>query len=363
MKHASCLACVLTAAHLAVTVTASAQIPRESDHGSTREPAAGLLYYAKADYAHADNTKVIANPHISGALFQVVWSEVEKQKGEYDWTQLDPWIQPWVKADKKVAIRILWSTSGYWPKPYYKTPTPQWVWDEGAKFAYHAPSRTEIPLTWDPIYQKYAWRFLGELAARYDDNPTLLFVDVTPGAETNPYRFGTINRRDPGFKDEYLQVSASDGQRYSRDLWLETVKRWMDAADRIFRHTPLLVTLNIGGLQGPDRSVLIGDYCVKKGFYVGQNGLGGFSHRDPRAGRTAAFLRWSEQTPLFFEMVAGSGRRTGALMEVMQAAERIHCSYLNVYPRDVIRGTRGHPDFEPDYEEALAYGAQVVDKR
>ena len=27
-----------------------------------REPAAGLLYYAKADYAHADNTAVIANP-------------------------------------------------------------------------------------------------------------------------------------------------------------------------------------------------------------------------------------------------------------------------------------------------------------
>jgi hypothetical protein len=31
------------------------------------------------------------------------------------------------------------------------------------------------------------------LADRYDGNPNLLFVDVTPGAETNPYRFMTIN--------------------------------------------------------------------------------------------------------------------------------------------------------------------------
>ena len=50
---------------------------------ATREPGAGLLYYAKADYAFAENQRVIANPHIVGALFQVIWSEVEKKEGEY----------------------------------------------------------------------------------------------------------------------------------------------------------------------------------------------------------------------------------------------------------------------------------------
>ena len=71
-----------------------------------------------------------------------------------------------------------------------------------------------------------------------------------------------------------------------------------------------------------------------------------------------AFLGWSTRTRLFFEMVAGTGGRTGALMEVMQAAERIHCHYLNVYPEDVLRGTRGTNEFDPAYEEALKYGAE-----
>jgi len=328
-----------------------------------REPGAGLLYYAKADYAFAENQNVIGNPHICGAFFQIIWSEVEKQSGKCDWSQLDQWIEPWLKANKKVAIRMMWVTSGNWPRPYYKTPTPQWVWREGAKFAFHAPSGTEIPLVWDPIYQKYALRFLEQFASRYDDNPNLLFVDVTPGAETNPYRFARINITHPEFKDEFEKVPASDGRAYNEELWLDTIKQWVDASDRIFKKTPLLVTLNVGGLRAADRSVTIGDYCVDRGFYVGQNGLAGRSYLDSSGGRTAAFHRWSPQTKLFFEMVAGTGGRTGTLMEVVQAAERIHCSYLNVYPEDVLRGTRGQPTFDPEYERALEYGARVLDGR
>jgi len=141
---------------------------------------------------------------------------------------------------------------------------------------------------------------------------------------------------------------------------LHTVKQWVDASDRAFRATPLLVTLNVGGLDVRDRSGTIGEYCVNKGFYVGQNGLSGRSFTDLSRGRAAAFLRWSGRTKLFFEMVARSGRRTGTLMEVMRAAERVHCSYLNVYPEDVMRGTPGHPGHDPAYEEALAYGARVL---
>lgn len=324
----------------------------------TREPAAGLLYYAKADYAHADNTAVIANPNICGALFQVIWSEVEKEDGRCDWSEVDRWIKPWLDAKKSVAIRVMWVTSGAWPKPYYKTPTPKWVWAKGAKFAFLEATRTEIPLVWDPIYKKYALRFLEQFAARYGSNPQLLFADVTPGAETNPYRFGLNNPANLAFKDAYAQTRASDGRSYSEDLWIETLKDWIDASARVLPQTPLLVTLNVGSLKGPDRLREIGEYCVSKGFYVGQNGLGGRSYQDPEAGRMKSFLDWSKRTKLFFEMVAGTGGRTGTLMEVMQAAERINCHYLNVYPEDVLRGTPSQKGYDPAFEAALKYGAE-----
>lgn len=325
-----------------------------------REPAAGLLFYAKADYATADNSRVIANPAICGALFQIIWSEVEKKDGQCDWSEVDRWIAPWVKGGKKFALRVMWSTSGYWPKPYYHTPTPAWVWARGARHIDHPASQTEIPLIWDPVYRKYATRFLEQLAARYGDNPALLFVDVTPGAETNPYRFGTINRVDPGFKIAFENAAASDGRTYSDALWLDAVEGAVDAANRALPHTPLLVTLNVATLSGADRMREVGDYVAAKGVYVGQNGLGGGSYRDSAAGRTQAFLGWSKGTRLFFEMVQRSGGNTGTLMEVMQAAVRIHCNYLNVYPEDVLQGTRGEAGYDPAFEAALRYGAEAL---
>lgn len=328
-----------------------------------REQGGGVLYYAKADYAFADNKAVIENPYVCGALFQVIWSEVEKENGKCDWRQVDQWLEPWIKAGKRVAIRIMWCTSGNWPKPYYKKPTPAWVWREGAKFINHRQSGTEMPLIWDPVYKRYAWRFMEQLATRYDANQNLLFIDVTPGAETNPYRFMTINRTTPEFKTEFLKAKASDGRTYTEELWLDTLKEWVDASARVFKATPLLVTLNVGGMSGRDRSVEIGDYCVQKGLHVGQNGLNVNSYLSTEAGRAAAFARWGKQTKLFFEMVAGTGGKTGTLMEVMKAAERIHCNYLNVYPEDVLRGTRGQRQHDPAHEEALAYGARLMQKK
>ncbi|MFZ5830866.1 MAG: hypothetical protein ACOY3P_12295 [Planctomycetota bacterium] len=362
MRTKSIVACwMLLAASL---LNAAEPARRGAGSSPSGETGGGLLYYAKNDVGSAaDNTAAIANPYITGALFQVIWSEVEKSDGQYDWAELDRWMKPWIDAKKKVAVRIMWSTSGNWPRPFYKTPTPRWVWQKGAKFAFHQPSGTEMPLIWDPIYCQYAWRFLKEFAARYDGHPALLFVDVTPGAETNPYRFGTINKRYPEFKNEFAKIRTSDGRSYSEDLWLETIKRWVDESDRTFEKAPLLVTLNVGGLDGPDRSAEIGDYCVARGFYVGQNGLAAGSYRSLAQGRAVAFVRWSKETKLFFEMAHGTRGSKGELMEVMKAAERIGCDYLNVYPEDVLRGTSGQRTYDPSYEEALKYGARVVRKQ
>lgn len=323
----------------------------------------GLLYYAKADFASVGSRAAIDNPNITGALFQIIWSEVEKQDGQYNWTELDGWIKPWLDAGKKVAIRIMWSTSGYWPKPYYKTPTPPWVWQKGAVFAFHKESGTEIPLIWDPIYRKYAERFLSAFAAHYDGSPNLLFVDVTPGAETNPYRFGTITQRTPQFQSDFVKIKTSDGRSYTDGLWLETVKQWIDFEAGIFQKTPVLVTLNVGGFGEKDRSEIIGDYCVAKGFYVGQNGLNGRSFLDTERGRSAAFVRWSKKTKLFFEMAQKSGGNTGTLMEVMRAAERIGASYVNVYPEDVLRGTPGQRNSDPAVAAALKYGHEMLNRK
>jgi len=249
-----------------------------------------------------------------------------------------------------------------WANPSAKRPTPQWVIDKGAVTVYSAATDTEIPLFWDPIYKKYSRRFLREVARKFDGDPNLLFIDVTPGAETNPYR-GRLDSIDPNLALIFANTPASDGRTYSDDLWLGTLKEYMSAAATIFSRTPTLITLNRGSLAGhPSQFLEIGAAAVAGGHYVGQNGLSGSSFRRDTS-RRRAFLEWGKRTKLYFEMVAAAGGATGTLMEVMQAAERIGADFLGVYGSDVLKGTPGQPDYDPAYEEALRYGASVVGQR
>jgi len=320
-------------------------------------PPGGLLYFAS--YRQRDNPAPVRNPHLVGALFTVYWSDVEPRPGVFDWSTLERRIALWTAAGKKVAVRLMWSSSGTWPEPAAKRPTPQFVLDAGAVIVRAEKSNTEVPLVWDPVYRQYAVRFLREVARKFDGDPNVLFIDVTPGAETNPYRFRRINAQEPGFKERFLRTPASDGRCYSHSLWLATVKQGVDDARAAFRRTPLLVTLNVGSLDGPEQFQAIGAHGVERGCYVGQNGLNGRSYATDSP-RQHAFLAWGEQTRLYFEMVDASGPGTGSLMEVMKAAERIGCDYLGVYAVDVLRGTQGQPNYDPAFEEALAYGATVL---
>jgi hypothetical protein len=231
------------------------------------------------------------------------------------------------------------------------------VLDRGAVTVQSESSRTEIPLIWDPVYRKYAARFLREVARKFDGDPNILFVDAAPDAETNPYRFRRINVQEPEFKQRFASTPASDGTRYSHELWLETVKHAVDDATAALKKTKLLITLNTGNLDGPSQMQAIGDYCVAQGCFVGQNGLrGDNSARD--SPRTTPFLAWGEKTRLYFEMLDATNRgTTGSLRTVMNAALRVGCEYLGVYSADVFKGTRGQPDFDPAYEHALAFGA------
>lgn len=317
----------------------------------------GLLYFAS--YQEQDNPTAVSNPYLAGALLTIYWSEVEASDGIYTWEALERRIQRWTKAGKRVALRVMWSSNGLWQDPLARHPTPQWVLDKGAAIAFSEATRTQVPIPWDPVYKKYAGRFVEELARKFDGNSDILFIDITPGAETNPYRAG-INRSDPLLKARFLRTAASDGQMYSNSLWLATVKEHIDMVSGVFKRTKPLITLNVGGIDGPSRLEEIGNYSVAKGCYVGQNGLKAASYlKDSNSRRN--FLEWGKKTKIYFEMLtAADFSDTGPLIEVVKAFERIKGNFLGVYAIDCLQGTRGHGRFDPKREEALAYGAKLV---
>lgn len=316
---------------------------------------AGMLYFAS--YGKEATQEVINNPYIIGGLYTLLWSEVEPEKGKYDWSAADEFIERWARSGKKTALRVMWSTSGYWNNPAAHRPTPEWIWEEGAKCAYHERSDTQIPLFWDPVYRLCAMKLLREINSHFGRCKDILFIDVTPGAETNPYRFGTINGRDPEYKAIYEMTKASDGRTYTDELWRETVLSWIKQTAEIVTNLPCLVTLNVGSLNGTNYFAEFGQSAVDNGMYVGQNGLKEGSYDEGDNERKRLFECWAKKTKLFFEMVHAAGTaNTGSLQGVIDAARRIHCSYLNVYAVDVMKSTPGHQTYDSFWEQAMKSG-------
>jgi len=324
-------------------------------------PKGGLLYFASKNH---DTDLAVKNPYIIGALYTIYWSELEVKNGVYDWKALDQFFEKWTAGRKKVAIRVIWVSTGLWPYEVARRPAPSWLWKEGAKYYYDKPTDTEIPLFWDPVYNKYALRLMKAIYERYGQNPDLLFVSATPGYETFPHHPKT-EKVSPGFLDNFAKMQDSQGRAYSSELWQDTVEKWITSVSGIFKDVLTFVSLNRGGLYPEeDYFELFGEYAIENHAMVGQNGIKASSYINKNGGRYKLFQQWKLKTSIFQEMALASGneeRQVGTLMGVMEAAVRINTNYLNVYAIDVLKGTKGYKDYDPVYEQALKFGQEQLE--
>ena len=321
----------------------------------------GLLYFASKNH---DTDLAIKNPYIMGALYTIYWSELEAKKGVYDWKALDQFFQKWTAGGKKVAIRVIWVSTGLWPYEVAKHPAPSWLWKEGAKYYYDKPTDTEVPLFWDPVYNKHALRLMRAVYERYGKNSGLLFVSATPGYETFPHHPKT-EKVSPDFIENFAKMQDSQRRAYSPELWQKTVRGWITSVSGIFKDIPTFVSLNRGGLYPEeDYFELFGEYAIENHAMVGQNGIKASSYINKNGGRYKLFQQWKSKAAIFQEMALASGneeRQVGSLMGVMEAAVRINTNYLNVYAIDVLKGTKGYKDYDPAYEQALKFGQEQLE--
>jgi hypothetical protein len=108
------------------------------------------------------------------------WKDLEPEEGRFDWSWLDAPAQRWIARGKRIALRV--TTSEGW----LRYATPRWVFDAGARALAMLPEHRDKytgepslePDFGDPVYMEKLDRFLTALAARYDGDPHVEFVDI-----------------------------------------------------------------------------------------------------------------------------------------------------------------------------------------
>lgn len=179
-------------------------------------------------------------PGLSTVYLRVPWAFVEPEEGRFVWELLDTPAQRWIEKGKYVAFRI--SAMESWL--YYAT--PKWVFDAGAK-GYDVEGNYIEPEYDDAIFMEKVENFVKAFAARYDNNPNVVFVDVG--------HFGMWG------EGHTVMTTPKHGHAWG----VETQKRHIDIYLRHFRSTQLCISDDFAGHDNRAARFEITDYAFSKG--------------------------------------------------------------------------------------------------
>lgn len=153
----------------------------ESTEMITKNPGKGWVRYGDKNTEQNQITSQKALEYSSVAYARWSWYQIEPNEGEYNWKIIDDVIAYWDQYDIKLAFGIMNLDSSNRERFI----TPQWVFDAGAKYQeanVNPPSGSpfvQVVPDWnDEVFKAKLRNFVNALAARYDNDPRVAWVEI-----------------------------------------------------------------------------------------------------------------------------------------------------------------------------------------
>lgn len=266
-------------------------------------------------------------PGLSTVYLRVPWAFLEPEEGQFNWALFDTPAQRWISQGKRVAFRVTCSEN--WT-PYA---TPEWVRKAGAKGCFYRFGQGPDPnaATWDPdfgdpIFLAKLEAFLKAMAARYDGNPRVAFMDI-----------GTYGMWGEGHTHMSSQVP--------KDRELAIVKQHIDLQVRLFPRTLLCISDDVAGHDAPGVHFPETDYALSKGVTLRDDSI--LVQPPPRSWYHSdmAQLFWPTLPIILEHEHYGSSKQRGAWGDgslLLKAVEDYHASYMSIHwwPREELNDNR-----------------------
>ncbi len=270
-----------------------------------------------------------------GGQDSFTWQMLEPNEGQFYWAPLDNFITAEAAQGKKAAFSI----STYNGRIQGGMVTPRWVYNPwyggNAHAAIDCGGGWYVPRYWDGHYQEKLRTFVQALAARYDGDPRISWVQIAAGlyGETQP----VDDQDDQCVKDAMTADFGITADWQYADQWIAAVNAITDMYADAFTHTPLFLMYAPVFARACERLAET-DYAASRGvglFHAGlrpdangvifpaSSGQQGCGHYDP-------LVTWRGQVPLAFESDSHLLRSsTQVYWGVLSALDK-HVDYLNL---------------------------------
>lgn len=251
-------------------------------------------------------------PGISSIYMRLPWDLLEPEEGVFNWTVLDTPAQRWIQRGKQIAIRITCSES------WHKWATPKWVHDAGAKGYFYEEGKpgifSENGSLWepdfdDPVFLSKLNNFLAALAARYDNNPNVAYIDIGSfGLWGEGHTLGTRKVYPEQVKEKHI------------DLHLEH-----------FKNTLLAISDDFAGATAKGIHFPITDYALSRGVTLRDDSIL-VSTKQPYYHTGMMSLCWPN-LPVIIEHEHYSGSKARGAWSGEKLYESVldyHASYMSI---------------------------------
>jgi hypothetical protein len=162
------------------------------------------------------------DPDVSGGLIVAEWVDLEPSEGVINFDVIDRAMAPWVAAHKKVAIRVMTDAEGV-------AATPSWVTTNtvAEPAAEHGGT---APVFWDPDFLSAYNQFIVALAAHYDGNPSVAWIQAGLALDGE----GNIESSASYLPGRWDPKGFTDG------VWNATVEQILRMYTSAFKKTPIV---------------------------------------------------------------------------------------------------------------------------
>ncbi len=281
-------------------------------------------FHGVFEYAGNNSAADAGNPDLAGVDLDYYWSQIEPQKGVYDWSIITSAMAPWVANGKKVILRIATAGQAGWDPPYSGSGTPGWVYTDGA--ASVTDSGEILPVYWNATYLRDLSTFLAAYAAEFNGNKDVALVEagVGMGGETEPEN----NLSATG-------VATWEAAGYNPATWLSTVETISTMYRDAFTQTPVYAMLTSTFLGG-DSGVTWTDYQDLAAWYTSASPPWGLQNNALSATSTLPDpTAWADAAGLVLEQGQPTSRSGDTLATDAANALATHAGYVLIYKSDV----------------------------
>lgn len=213
------------------------------DNAMLINPGKGWVQYYGTDKYTKD--------YISVGYTRWARSVLEPKEGQFNWKEIDDFIQQFKRHGKKTAFGVMSVSTGLG-----QYVTPQWVFDAGA-VPLAVPDESSptgqqiIPKTWDdPVFLRKMKTFIQALGKRYDGHADIAFLDIRSYGNWGEGHIGML--KAPG-------IILTPPENLKNSYLLPYIEA--------FPHTQLIVP------WGHDSYNAVYDWAVSKGAGIRRDGI------------------------------------------------------------------------------------------